>query len=63
MTLPGTLFYQTVKYLGLRKTCLLFLLKQTSDEDIYHFLAATPGYVLSGVRRLRAPEQGNFFLW
>ena len=63
MTLPGTLFYQTVKYLSLRKTRLLFLLKQTSYEDIYPFLAATAGYVLSGVRRLRAPEQGDFVLW
>ena len=42
MTFPGTLFFQTVKL-------LLFLLKQTSYEDIYHFLAATAGYVLSGV--------------
>ena len=63
MTFPGTLFFQTVKFLGLRKTRLLFLLKQTSYEDIYHFLAATAGYVLSGVRRLRAPEQGDFVLW
>ena len=63
MTFHGTLFFQTVKFLGLRKTRLLFLLKQTSYEDIYHFLAATAGYVLSGVRRLRAPEQGDFVLW
>ena len=63
MTFHGTLFFQTVKFLGLRKTRLLFLLKQTLYEDIYNFLAATAGYVLSGVRRLRAPEQGNFVLW
>ena len=63
MTFHGTLFFQTVKFLGLRKTRLLFLLKQTSYEDKYHFLAATAGYVLSGVRRLRAPEQGDFVLW
>ena len=63
MTFPGTLFFQTVKFLGLRKTRLLFLLKQTSYEDIYRFLAAMAGYVLSGVRRLRAPEQGDFVLW
>ena len=63
MTFHGTLFFQTVKFLGLRKTRLLFLLKQTSYGDKYHFLAATAGYVLSGVRRLTAPEQGDFVLW
>ena len=53
MTFPGTLFFQTVKFLGLRKTRLLFLLKQTSYEDIYRFLAFTAGYVLFQIGYLK----------